>query len=58
MEEEIYKMRESKKQYESFIPHASTERQRFYEDLAVSNATVSDKSKASILQQIMQTESS
>jgi len=58
MEEVVHKMRESKKQYESFIPHAPTERQRFYEDLAASNALVSNKSKASILQQIMQAESS
>ena len=58
MEEIIYQLRTSKKQYELFVPHAPTERQQFYEDLASANAMVSNQKKLSILKNIMQTESS
>jgi len=49
MAEIIFKMKESKKQYESFIPHAPTERQRFYEDLASANAMHTNQKKSTIL---------
>jgi len=58
MAEIIFKMKESKKQYESFIPHAPTERQRFYEDLASTNAMHTNQKKSTILKNIMQVESS
>jgi len=58
MEEVIHQLRQSKKQYEMFIPHAPTERQRFYEDLASANAANSNQKKLTILKNIMQTESS
>jgi len=54
----IKNLREAKSTYEKFIPHAQTERQKFYEELASANATVQNKKKESILKQIMQTESS
>jgi len=57
-DEVISRLRESKKQYEKFIPHAPTERKIFFEDLASANAAVSNQKKMTILKNIMQTESS
>jgi len=50
-------LKEAELKYISFIPHAPTERQRFYEDLASANAADGNGTKASILKRIMNTES-
>ena len=58
MKEVINQMRISKRQYELFIPHAPTERMRFYEDMASANAANLNKRKENILKNIMQVETS
>ena len=58
IDEIILRLRESKRRYEMFIPHAPTERRKFFEDLASANAAVSNQKKLTILKNIMQTESS
>jgi len=58
IDEIIFRLRESKKRYEMFIPHAPTERRKFFEDLASANAAVSNQKKLTMLKNIMQTESS
>ena len=58
LDEVIKRLRESKSRYEKFIPHAPTERKKFFEDLASANAAVSNQKKLTILKNIMQTESS
>ena len=51
-------LKEAEVKYMAFLPHAPTERQRFYEDLAAANAVEGTSSKASILKRIMNTEAS
>jgi len=49
---------EAEAQYKAFIPHAPTERQHFYEELAAANAVDGTATKATILKRIMNSEAS
>ena len=58
MTEVKFRLKEAETNYQSFVPHALTERKRFYEELASANATENNLSKEVILKRIMNVEES
>jgi len=56
MEEVKYKRNECEKAYETLVPHASTERRRFMEELAVTRASEMNIPRSKMIKRIMKAE--
>jgi len=51
------RLKNAELRYRQFVPHAKTEREKFFEELAIANATEGNTSKEKLLKRIMNTES-